>query len=384
MSATATLDKAATIFSFTADAKELGAAIASVLPAVSAKSHPILGCLLLEVESDRLRVTGFDLDLAISVSCPCWGDLLNSPTEGEICLPGKYFSDLVASQEGEITLEVFGNFSARLKGQGTFTIQGMDAAEYPEPERRTGDRGTLPWEAIATMAAAAPFVSKDETKQILCGVCCKFATDGMGMEAAATDGHRLHRVPASGCTVDGLEDTVLPTAAIKALARLAPKREDLDVWSGSTFTVEWEGGWLVSRQYEGQYPNYPQLIPAEFKTEFDASRAELKACLSRMKIVLDSAKKEIIRLTYSADGLALRAESPSLGDGEDFVSVANGKGPDLEFAMNINYLLAAIAAFSGDTLTFHANTPTSPLVLTGNGADEEGTQHLMMPVQIRG
>lgn len=379
---TATVTKPQVLFSFTADAKELREAIAAILPATSTKSHPVLGCALIEVEADKAQITGFDLDLAISVSCPVWGDLLSSPSKGQTCLPAKYLADLLAQQEGEIVLEVNDNFSAKLKGQGTFTIQGMDPTDYPEIDRREGDRGTLPWEAIATMAAAAPFVSTDETKQILRGVCCTFQADSM--EAAATDGHRLHRVPAQGCTVDGLEDTVLPTAAIKALARLAPKGEDIDVWSGSSFTAEWEGGWLMSRKYEGQYPNYPQLFPDKFKVEFDVNRAELKGCLARMKTVLDTCKKDIIRVNFSREtGLEIRADSPSLGDGVETLPVGMSVGADLAFAMNLNYLLAALNAFSGDALIFHANTATAPFVLTGNGADNEGVQHLMMPVQIR-
>ena len=78
--------------------------------------------------------------------------------------------------------------------------------------------------------------------------------------------------------------------------------------------------------------------------------------------------------------IAITAEADA-NNGKELLKVdGTAKGT---WAFNVHYLLDGIKAFKpAEAITLHANTATTPVVLTPAGVD--GVTYLVMPVQIRG
>jgi len=130
---------------------------------------------------------------------------------------------------------------------------------------------------------------------------------------------------------------------------------------------------------DGTYPDVAKLVPAEFKSTITADRRRLTRALERVAIIAD-AHNSIVKLTAGSGGLEITAEADA-NNGKELLKVegtANGA-----WAFNVHYLLDGIKAFKpAESITLHANTATTPVVLTPSGAD--GVTYLVMPVQIKG
>ncbi len=100
--------------------------------------------------------------------------------------------------------------------------------------------------------------------------------------------------------------------------------------------------------------------------------------MERVAIIAD-AHNSIVKIEAAGGTIAITAESDA-NNGKELLKVegiANGA-----WAFNVHYLLDGIKAFKpAEAITLHANTATTPVVLTPSGVD--GVTYLVMPVQVR-
>jgi DNA polymerase-3 subunit beta len=189
----------------------------------------------------------------------------------------------------------------------------------------------------------------------------------------ATDGHRLMRYAID--LPDGL-DLVLPASTMRLLQ---DRVVTIAVAKGQAVIDAGDGITIYSRIMDGTYPDVAKLVPAEFKSTITADRRRLTRALERVAIIAD-AHNSVVKLTAGSGGLEITAEADA-NNGRELLAVegaANGA-----WAFNVHYLLDGIKAFKpAEAITLHANTATTPVVLTPSGVD--GVTYLVMPVQIKG
>ena len=172
---------------------ELNTAIQLVSRAVATRpTHPVLANVLLTADAgtDRLTLTGFDLNLGIQTALSA-----SIESSGAITLPARLLGEIISklSVESPITLineENSDQIEINSLG-GSYQMRGMSADDFPElPLVETGTSIKLKASSLSQALKATLFSSSsDEAKQVLTGVHLLF--DGISMEAAATDGHRL-------------------------------------------------------------------------------------------------------------------------------------------------------------------------------------------------
>jgi DNA polymerase-3 subunit beta len=170
-------------------------------------------------------------------------------------------------------------------------------------------------------------------------------------------------------------DLVLPASTMRLLQ---DRVVTIAVAKGQAVIDAGDGITIYSRIMDGTYPDVAKLVPAEFKSTITADRRRLTRALERVAIIAD-AHNSIVKLTAGSGGLEITAEADA-NNGRELLAVegaANGA-----WAFNVHYLLDGIKAFKpAEAITFHANTATTPVVLTPSGVD--GVTYLVMPVQVR-
>jgi DNA polymerase-3 subunit beta len=323
---------------------DLDHALRTIAPAVGHRSsHPILDCCLIQAAGGAMTITGFNLDLGITVTIPAAVD-----TDGAVALP--YRLTLV---DGALTASA-----------GSYGLAAADAADYPALP--VVDAATSELHLSAGIRACMAAASTDASKQMLQGIHL-----GNG-HMEATDGHRLMRYAID--LPDGL-DLVLPASTMRLLQ---DRVVTIAVAKGQAVIDAGDGITIYSRIMDGTYPDVAKLVPAEFKSTITADRRRLTRALERVAIIAD-AHNSIVKLTAGAGGLAITAEADA-NNGKELLKVegaVNGA-----WAFNVHYLLDGIKAFKpAEAITLHANTATTPVVLTPSGVD--GVTYLVMPVQVR-
>ena len=335
---------------------DLSHALRTIAPAVStSNSHPILSCCLIAASNGTMTVTGFNLELGITVTCPAAID-----TAGAVVLPYRLLAGLVSRMDdGEPVTLSDGSVSA---ASGSYGLAACDAADYPALPVVEAPSAELDLSAGVRACMAA--VSTDASKQILQGIHLAAGV----MES--TDGHRLMRVPVE--LPDGI-DLVLPATTMKLLQ---DRSVTVATATGQAVIDAGDGITIYSRIFDGKYPDVAALVPASFEHTMTLDRHRFARALERVALIAE-AHNNVVKLT-AGKHLVITAEADANNGTESIAYDGTAKGA---WGFNVHYLLDGLKAMRhSETVTLSANAQTAPVVLTPTSMD---MTYLVMPVQIR-
>jgi DNA polymerase-3 subunit beta len=337
---------------------DLSHALRTIAPAIStSNSHPILSCCLVAASGGTMTVTGFNLDLGITVRVPAAID-----TAGTVALPYRLLAGLVSRMDdGEPVTLSDGAVSA---SSGSYGLAVCDAADYPAMPVVEAPGAEL--DLTAGVRACMAAVSTDASKQILQGI--HLAAGFM----ESTDGHRLMRVPVA--LPDGI-DLVLPAATMKLLQ---DRMVTVAAAKGQAVIDAGDGIVMYSRILDGTYPNVAALIPTSFEHAMTLDRHRFTRCLERVALIAE-AHNSVVKLEARNNDLIITAEADA-NNGRELLHHDNtAKGA---WAFNVHYLLDGLKAMRhAEAVTLSANSATTPVVLRPTSMTEQ--TYLIMPIQIR-
>lgn len=360
-------------------------AIASVQRATATRViQPILGHILIEtIDKNQLRLSATDLDFAIETAVSA---MVLEP--GKTTIAAKKLMEMVSKLPKE-TIHVDADAAtqtARIScGTSLFDVRTLPAEEFPVIKQIDKDQAvevnlTAFNRAIQhTVFAAASY----ETNNVLGGVYFKLS-EGM-LEMAATDGSRLARSieTLEGSTVTQPVSAIIPAKALQEFVKLAGGSTE-----AATLRVAIQDGqisfrtetvYMLSRLLDGQYPQYEQLIPKDFKVIAYANRQALISSLERTAVMANE-RTNIVKMTFDKDSLSLMAQTPDVGDSKDNLDIQYDGDP-LNIAFNYKFILDALKVIETDDVRMELNGGLSPTLFKSR--DENGFLCLVMPVQVK-
>lgn len=355
---------------FTVAKDQLLNGLQAVQNIVSARTTlPILSNVLLRAGEARLDLTATDLD--VTISCGVEAAIRK---QGGTTLPVKKLFSIVRELGApEIEFEVDEKNGCKIKaGSSYYRINGLPPEEFPPlPKFAESRTVTLPQAKVKSMLKRTCFaVSTDETRYVLNGIFFSFKEHKLTL--VATDGRRL------ALTDEELDigeeramEFIVPTKAINELSRLLQDDGDAEIKvseNQAAFNLKGEKSpptLIITKLVEGNYPNYKQVIPGEAAERIALGREELLQALRRAEI-MTSDKSNSVKLAFSANTLALTANTPEVGEARESLAV-NYKGQDLAVAFNPAYLMDPLKALDEDEVFLELTDELSPGVLRVNG-----------------
>ncbi len=366
---------------FTISREKLQEGLAAVTASIPAKTTlPVLANILLEATDKGIRLSGTDLDIAVTTEVAA-----DVETTGATTVPAKKLSEIArelppapvriaAAGEQRVTLDC---------GRSHFKILGLPRDEFPafpnvsfkESWRiRSGDLQKL----ISHTSFA---VSTEESRPILNGVLWELRPEMMRM--VATNGHRLAKMETpikSGGAPSS--DLIVPAKALEQIRRLFPEDEELEIAKGdnhlgfrSPFTA------VFTRLIEGPYPPYDQVLPKDNNRVAIADRTALTSALRRMSIIA-SDQTHRIRLSFNAGMLKFSVQTPDLGEAADELAVRY-TGDALDIGFNANYLLEILRFIPTDEVRLTFKAPERAATIEPEGwADPASYLCLVMPLRL--
>jgi DNA polymerase-3 subunit beta len=274
-------------------------------------------------------------------------------------------------------------------------INTISADDFPSvpvtANSNTTDKVTFsvqPAEFVGGLGSTLFSASSDQAKALLTGVNLQLA--GNSLSFAATDGHRLS-VLTLGDVIDTEETEFNFTMPAKTLAEIARIIGAKPKFSPVSFTVSKQdvsavyGNYRVQfRLVDGQYPNYRQLIPDNFKSVAVFDRLSLLTTLEQAAIVAN-AHNNVVKFEFTEVGATIRADADGLMQFNEDLPII-GDSPEITIAFNVRYLIEVLKtkAMGADKVQIQMNAPTTPAVLFPIGSiDTARYTYLVMPVQIR-
>src|ERR671921_327278 len=284
---------------FTITREKLQEGLAAVAPSIPAKTTlPVLANILVETTDRGIRLSGTDLDIAVSTEVAA-----DVETQGAITIPAKKLSEIArelppspvkiaSTGEQRVTLEC-GRSRFKLLGLPKDEFPAFPAVKFAESWRvKSGDL-----QKLITHTAFA--VSTEESRPILNGVLWELKPERMRM--VATNGHRLAKMELP-ITSEGAPsgDLIVPPKALEQIRRLFPADEELEIARGDNhlgFRSPLTS--VFTRLIEGPYPPYEQVIPKDNDKVAIADRVALISALKRMSVIA-SDQTHRIRLSFNA------------------------------------------------------------------------------------
>src|SRR5437660_12620823 len=315
---------------FTITRERLHDGLSAVAPSVPAKTTlPVLSNILAEATKDGLRLSGTDLDIAVSTVVPADVD-----AEGAVTLPAKKLVEIVRElPSAAVRITGAGEQRVHLEcGRSKFKLLGIAKEEFPNFPPVKFDRAwsVTSADVLKLINHVSFAASNEESRPILNGVLWELRADRMRM--VATNGHRLARmdVPISGS--GGQADLIVPPKALDQIRRLFAPEDQLEIArSENHLGFRSAATQVFTRLIEGPYPNYEQVIPRENDKIVTAEKTGLSAALRRMSIVA-SDQTHRIRLGFVNGTCKLSVQTPDLGEAQDELSVAY-EGEPLEIGL---------------------------------------------------
>ena len=339
---------------FTISREQLQEGLAAVAASIPAKTTlPVLANILVETTEHGIRLSGTDLDIAVSTEVPA-----DVETPGAITIPARKLSEIArelppapvkisASGEQRISLEC---------GRSRFKLLGLPRDEFPTfPTVRFNESWKVKRGDLQKLIAATSFaVSTEESRPILNGVLWELRPERMRM--VATNGHRLSRMELTIASEGApSSDLIVPPKALEQIRRLFSGDEELEIARGENHLgFRSPKTSVFTRLIEGPYPNYEQVIPKDNDKVAVADKVALAGALKRMSVIA-SDQTHRIRLSFNAGMLKFSVQTPDLGEAQDELPVRY-EGDPLDIGFNATYLLEILKYIPTDEvkLTFKA------------------------------
>jgi DNA polymerase-3 subunit beta len=359
------------------DRKKLVDALAIAHSAVPSKSTlAILGNLLCVAEADRLELTGTNIDLWARVKMDA-----EVESKGAVTLPARRFAEIVRHLDAaEVEVTVEGTQATVKGGRATFKIMGLDAADFPVfPEVKAEQtlsftQATLRGLIKNTLFAAA----EDVTRYALNGICIQI--EGNDVRFVATDGYRLALTSLrTEIEIGGIVDVILPSKAAGELAKVLGGDDPVEInFGGNHIAFDCGGFRFVSRQAEGKFPPYRDVIPHSFEKEVRVSRAAFLNAVDRVALMCDENNRQLI-ITVKKDQLEIEAKTAEVGEAREPVPCVYA-GPEFKVSYNPTFLRDIVATLEGDDLIYQVNDPGRQGSFRGTGDDNHFC--ILMPIKI--
>jgi DNA polymerase-3 subunit beta len=348
---------------------------------------PITANVLLQTDRGRLKLAATDLDIAISA----WvGAKIDE--EGATTVPSRLITDFVSSlPPATVSLEI-PDRGRQVKlecARNESTVNAMDAEDFPRIQSITdGVAVELDPKVLRKTIERVEFAAaSDDSRPVLTGVHVK--SDGTRLTFASADGFRLAvaDVTLAAPIAEPIE-VIIPARALRELARLVGDgSEPVEMRINAQKTqvqfamTDLE---LVAQLIQGTFPNYSQLIPAEFNTKATVNVEEFKR-EARIAAIFARDGSGIIRLQLQPGNampgkLTVSARAEEIGNNEGEID-ASIEGDASKIAFNSRYLQDVLNALSVEKVALEMSSPSSQGVFRPVG--ETDYVHVVMPMFVQ-
>lgn len=341
-------------------AGELRKALAACRGVVETHSTiPVLTCIVIRTVDDQTYIEATNLDLYLRWPVAATGSGCFVVPFAPLAKIVRYLSDgemvrIGAAPDNRVRIDM---------ADARASFLSLPIADWPDCGWHIGDAPlnlTMPPSSLADLI---PFISTEETRYYLNGVCIDVGLDMA--RTVAMNGYTLGMIIGAADRVDDghCGQFIVPRRAVNWIATHARGANALDVaLTPAKVQFKTAGFELTSKLIDGKYPDYHRVVPAaDTPTLLEVDAGAFNRKLTR----LEAFGKRYCGLSY--DGSRLVGSASGMDD--ELISIAfSGKAHrrfDLQFQ---SYLLMQGLAFVGGQTVVKTGGDGYPLRIDGDGS----------------
>lgn len=354
----------------------------SAINAVPNKSTiQILNNFALRLEGNFLEVSATDLDLGIRVKVEVQGE-----RDGSVVINARKLLELVKSlvDPSITTVSVdVQDYLAKIQWseRGKASITGFDASDFPPFPEVEGETLSFSTSELAFLAEKTMFAcSVDAIRLSLNGVYLE-AKDGV-VSMIATDGHRLGRATIEQDGASLSNGAIIPRKVLQYILHIAKGDANIEVRTSATHILFSTGSTqVISKLFEGPYPNYRAVIPQQFERTVQLNTVEFENKM-RSVISMANARTHKVRLQIDGNTMELSANDPDVGgDSREALAVThNGEG-SFSIGFDGRYISEIFGMCKSEETIMKMNNPIGACIIEPVG-EGMNFSFLLMPTHL--
>jgi len=342
---------------------------------------PILEDFLFEIEDKKLNVVATDLETVMRVQME-----VESKANGRVCIPAKILMDSLKNiADQPLTFTIDKNFAVEITSDnGKYKVMGENPDNFPkEPTADDTTSFTMPASALVTAINKTLFAtSTDDLRPAMTGVF--FELDKKGLQAVATDAHRLVRYKRTDVKCPKTDSFIAPRKPLSLLKAAIPfTDEEITVSYNSNHLFVKHGTTQMScRLIDARFPDYKVVIPTDNPYKLTVNKNDFQSALRRVSVFSNKSTNQVA-LSISGSELQLAAQDVDFSFEGNERMKCQYNGEDLMIAFNARFLIEMLSAAESDEINMELSTPTKAGIIkpTDLGENEELLM-LVMPLML--
>lgn len=361
---------------FTCEKNILQEAINTVQKAASSKTtYPILEGILIKAIDNRVIFTATDLDLGIET-------FINADVHqnGSIVLNSKLFGEFVRKlPNDDLTLKIENNNVYITCQKSEFTLIGNNPAEFPGlPVINENSMYEISQEMLRNMIRQTIVgIAQDETRPILTGVL--FEVKSKVLSFVALDGYRL-AIKSVNIDNNNNISAVIPGKTLSEISKILESSEEIVKITFTPNHILFNLGntKIISRLLDGEFINYRQILPDEYRLRARVKVSELMDSIERASLLAKEGRTNLITFDVMRDKLVITSNS-QMGKVYEEVNVEL-EGEELKIRFNARYFLDVLRIIDSEEIYLEFSTNVSPCIIKKTDSDDY--IYLVLPVRI--
>lgn len=367
---------------FTCKTSVLSKAVQTAKKAISSNpSTPIFSGIHLIASPNQLEIQAMDLNMAIGCQIEA-----NVQENGNIVIPAKYLSDLIATLQSE-EVHVFKNSDDSTvsieSGTASFQIVLMDENDYPAfPSVEGEEKLVISDEVMKDLIKKTIYArSTDETRPLFTGIL--FEKKGSNITFVGTNTHRL---AIKTVEVENNEEKdysmIIPgrllTEVVNNLNSDLPQEVVVSLHNRQII-IKIGKITIVSSLVEGEFPDYRRVIPAKFDIKSTVNIKALEGAVKRVSLFSGDGDYSIVKINVKNSEIIVNSSSNDVGKGRESVNCVT-EGESLNVAFNARYILDILKNIDAEEATLELNNSLSPVCI--KPVSDEKYLYIVTPVRV--
>lgn len=349
---------------------------------------PVLSGMLLELTPEKgLTMTATDMEIGICASTTN----VEVIEAGSVLVNANYFADYIKLLPDENIAMELNESTSKLNisyGRSKGNINIYREQDYPAlPIDKMDYRFAIAQKTLKEALRKTVFAAAtNHFRQVFTGVLFD-VQNGNQLRVVASDTHRLayytHILPQA---LSEPFKFVIPIRTVNELLRFLEDSDgEINIALSENNVIFYKDEFLfLSRLIEGQYPNYEQVIPANFVTHMDIKTHILANSLERVKIIPTDDKLKIphLQLSFSNDEVIINSNSEIMGEINEVIEgVAIEGDQEIKITFNTNYFLDAVKVFDQECekISISLSGSYGPAMLKNN--EKDNYLYILVPMR---
>ncbi len=353
--------------------------VSAVQKAVSSRNTlPILSCIKIEAKGSMLYFSATDLEIGIECHVPA-----DVTYEGSAVVPARHFSEIVRKlPDTKIVLSMIDENNLEIQYENSqLNLLTMPVADFPSLPDVTGENEIqIEAQILRQMIRQTVFAAgTDGSRPLFTGILCEAEQDKLTM--VGTDTHRL--ALRQGTAKKGPQQKtsfLIPAKILNEISRLMLDDEETCYISISKnlACIVFANIKVICRLLEGQFPNYNQVIPTQYKSKLFGKTRNISDAVERISLfTMSNDNSRTIQVKADQEQLTFSSQS-DLGKGYETVNV-EFDGEPVNIAFNSRYMLDVLKIIDAESVSLEFTGSLSPCII--RPADNSNFLYLLLPVR---